>query len=74
MSKSNTDAEKEAVLMALDQLSQTMDVMRNVVVRLKHQVEESESGQRSRRKSGKQEKTDAEAAEKPSDKARVVLH
>lgn len=40
-----TDADKEAVLLTLDQLSQTMDVMRQVVSRLKRSVEEAETTQ-----------------------------
>jgi hypothetical protein len=39
MTKTETD--KETVLLALDQLSQTMDVMRQVVTRLKHRVEQA---------------------------------
>ncbi|MEX1033534.1 MAG: hypothetical protein WDZ30_09250 [Cellvibrionaceae bacterium] len=43
--KTKTEADKEAVLLALDQLSQTMDVMRQVVARLKRSVEQAEAAQ-----------------------------
>lgn len=42
MAKIKTEADKEAVLVALDQLSQTMDVMRQVVGRLKHSIESAQ--------------------------------
>lgn len=37
------DKDKEAVLLTLDQLSQTMDVMRQVVRRLKRSIEAGEN-------------------------------
>ncbi|MGQ9425404.1 hypothetical protein ACXYTJ_07040 [Gilvimarinus sp. F26214L] len=41
--KPKTEADREAVLMALDQLSQTMEVMSQVVSRLKRSVEQAEA-------------------------------
>jgi hypothetical protein len=41
MAKIKAEAEKEAVLLALDQLSQTMEVMRQVVGRLKRSIEQT---------------------------------
>lgn len=41
--KAKTDAEKEAVLTTLEQLSQTMEAMNQVIHRLKRRVEAVES-------------------------------
>lgn len=41
--KAKTDAEKEAVLTTLEQLSQTMEAMNQVINRLKRRVEAVES-------------------------------
>ncbi len=38
----NKSSDKEAILIALDQLSQTMDVMSQVVARLKRTVEQAQ--------------------------------
>lgn len=83
MSKSNIDAEKEAVLMALDQLSQTVDVMHDVVARLKYRVEADEgahasvsSGQGSgpSSKSHKHKRKGNETPQSSTRQKPVVLH
>lgn len=83
MSKSNNDAEKEAVLMALDQLSQTMDVMRDILARLKHRLEADgpahTSVSRARgpgpnSRSAKRKRSEKEAPENPIREKPVVLH
>lgn len=80
---SESDAEQEAVLMALDQLSQTVDVMRDVVARLKRRVEAGEparaalasgQGPGPNPKNHKQKHSEKEAPESSTRQKPVVLH
>ncbi|MCW8196182.1 hypothetical protein F6455_15420 [Proteobacteria bacterium 005FR1] len=72
MSKIKAEADKEAVLLALDQLSQTMDVMRKVVGRLKRSIEETSAEQLSapKRKPKNEQSADEELEQENSG----VLH
>lgn len=71
--KAETD--KEAVLLALDQLSQTMDVMRKVVGRLKRSIEESSAEQLSPAKpKQKQENASFEEEHEQAGERSGVLH
>jgi regulator of replication initiation timing len=73
MSKIKAEADKEAVLLALDQLSQTMDVMRKVVGRLKRSIEETSAEQLST--SSKKSKQDQSLAEEELEHEKPgVLH
>jgi hypothetical protein len=64
MAKIKAEAEKEAVLLALDQLSQTMDVMRQVVGRLKRSIESAEPPPKGKAQPRPQESTDEDECEK----------
>jgi hypothetical protein len=71
MAKIKAEAEKEAVLLALDQLSQTMDVMRQVVGRLRRNIEQTESQTSQRRL---RSKDNANGEEEHETESPAVLH